>query len=917
VNRCEAVLFLVSKAWIASGWCRKELNLAHRLNKRLFGVLIEDLPFSEIPNDLTDEWQIVRLASGTDHIPFSVKLPITHEQAYVRFSKEGLQRLKHGLEQAGLDPKYFAWPPANDPDRPPYRGLRSLEAEDTGIFFGRDAAVIAALDRLRGLREAAPPRLLVILGASGAGKSSFMRAGLLPRLKRDDRHFLPLPVIRPDRAVISGDNGLLLALEGAFRAARIKIARPDLRATIAGGAPTLRPLLQSLAEKAAPATLDHETKLGSPTLVIAIDQGEELFLADGHGEARAFLALLSDLLREDPPVLIALFTIRSDAYEHLQLAKELEGVSQEMLNLPPMPKGSYVDVIRGPAARLQDTDRRLTLEGRLVDTLLADIEEGGGKDALALLAFMLERLYLEYGWCGQLKLADYQSLKGIKGSIEAAVERAFKEADNDPEIPKNRDARFALLRCGLIPWLAGIDLDTGSPRRRVARQSEIPEQARALIDHLVEQRLLSTDVSNETGERTIEPVHEALLRQWGLLQGWLAEDAGMLGLLEGVKRASSDWAANKKDPAWLTHTTNRLEAAELLISERPDLAANLERTGRDYVAACRNHEDAFNAEGKAAQRRKRRLELAFVTILVLISLSGIAYAIWTNFDYIKLRGELLADNFLPGWPKRLTSEIEREYAEKRLLPGEIITFRECTRCPEMIVVPPGKFQMGSPEEEKGHQSWEGPRHEVIIPANFAVGKFEVTFDEWKACVDARVCEDSSEQGWGRISRPVINVSWEDAQQYVKWLSLRTGKVYRLLSEAEWEYAARAGSDKYYSWGDNMGTAQASCWGCGGDWDGQTVNRTAPVGSFAPNAFGLYDMHGNVWEWVEDCWNASYAGAPQNGSAWTDGDCKNRLVRGGSWGMTPEDLRSATRSKVAAVYRSSGRGIRVARTLLTP
>ena len=145
------------------------------------------------------------------------------------FSAEGLQRLKHGLEEAGLDPKYFAWPPQSDPDRPPYRGLRPLEAEDAGIFFGRDGPIVEALDRLRGLRESTPPRLLVILGASGAGKSSFLRAGLFPRLARDDRNFLPLPVIRPERAAINGETGLS---GGAGRTVLVRIGIPTTRAKL-------------------------------------------------------------------------------------------------------------------------------------------------------------------------------------------------------------------------------------------------------------------------------------------------------------------------------------------------------------------------------------------------------------------------------------------------------------------------------------------------------------------------------------------------------------------------------------------------------------------------------------------------------------------------------------------------------------
>ena len=185
--------FLVSRAWLASGWCLREFNLAHRLNKRLFGLLIEDIPMSDLPVNLTGTWQLIRFYSRQDHVMLRVTIPISGQEAHVTFSADALARLRTGLQRAGLDARFFAWPPESDLKRPPYRGLRPLEADDAGIFFGRDAAIIEGLDRLRGLRDAAPPRLFVILGASGAGKSSFLRAGILPRLQRDDRNFLALP----------------------------------------------------------------------------------------------------------------------------------------------------------------------------------------------------------------------------------------------------------------------------------------------------------------------------------------------------------------------------------------------------------------------------------------------------------------------------------------------------------------------------------------------------------------------------------------------------------------------------------------------------------------------------------------------------------------------------------------------------
>jgi formylglycine-generating enzyme required for sulfatase activity len=242
------------------------------------------------------------------------------------------------------------------------------------------------------------------------------------------------------------------------------------------------------------------------------------------------------------------------------------------------------------------------------------------------------------------------------------------------------------------------------------------------------------------------------------------------------------------------------------------------------------------------------------------------------------------------------------------------TFKECANCPEMVVVPAGRFTMGSPSSEPGHAAEEEPQHRVTIARRFAVGRFEATFNEWDACVDDGGCNDymPADEGWGRGRRPVINVSWDDAKAYVAWLSKKTGKSYRLLSGSEYEYATRAGTHTVYPWGNAVGTNNANCHACGSQWD---ATQTAPVGSFAPNRFGLFDMVGNVREWTEDCYHNTYSGAPADGSAWVAGaDCYHRVVRGGSWLIAPAFLRSASRYWFASDYRLNYLGFRVARTL---
>jgi formylglycine-generating enzyme required for sulfatase activity len=309
----------------------------------------------------------------------------------------------------------------------------------------------------------------------------------------------------------------------------------------------------------------------------------------------------------------------------------------------------------------------------------------------------------------------------------------------------------------------------------------------------------------------------------------------------------------------------------------------------------------------------RRVQ-TLVYILLVAVITGLVG--WINQAYIKEQMNWYSSIRLYR-VANVDPYVLKPEAERALKP--LANFRECAKdCPEMIVIPAGGFMMGSPRNEKGRFNNEddgsGRQHPVTIAKPFAVSKFDVTFADWDACVSLGGCPQVTDSTFGRETRPVVNVTWDDAQEYVAWFSKMTGQPYRLLTEAEWEYAARAGTKTAYYWGDEIGKGNANCKGCGSQWDNR---QTSPVGSFKPNAFGLYDMAGNVWQWVQDCEQDDYKEAPTDGSAWTSGDCSRVMVRGGSWGDDPEFLRAAYRIGGYTDSRNNDLGFRVGRTLITP
>jgi formylglycine-generating enzyme required for sulfatase activity len=380
----------------------------------------------------------------------------------------------------------------------------------------------------------------------------------------------------------------------------------------------------------------------------------------------------------------------------------------------------------------------------------------------------------------------------------------------------------------------------------------------------------------------------------------LQTDIGWIRQHTEYGEAARRWLAANRPGGLLLHSP-ALEVAEHWIVSRPRGAPEPTEEIHAFVIESR--------QGARSSQRRRRLVQALIYVLLVGIIGGLVG--WINQAYVKeqinwfmtMRPYMLAN----VRPYVLTAE-----AEHTLKPGR--SFRECAKdCPEMVVVPAGTFTMGSPAGEQDRYV-SSPQHEITIAEPFAVSEFDVTFADWDACVSVGGCPEVGDSGMGRGTTPAVNISWDEGLQYVTWLSKMTGQPYRLLTEAEWEYAARAGSTTAYYWGDEIGKGNADCNGCGSKWD---YLKASPVGSFKPNAFGLYDMAGDVWQWVEDCFHGDYNGAPTDGSAWIGGDCSLRVVRGGAWYEFPPSLRSADRGKESSGERNYGVGFRIGRTLVTP
>lgn len=779
----------------------------------------------------------------------------------------------------------------------PYRGLSAMEEKDADYFFGRERETVEVLNLL----AAESGRLPVLLGNSGVGKSSLAQAGVIAALRRQawpetEGKTHPWPdvfhnsrqwcflTMRPGAAPIKVLVEAFLESWQFEAGDPMRVKRRNEWAE----------LLLDDNHKTGLADLLDETRrrheeIGQPAppgFFLYVDQGEELYVRSEPHERSRFSQLVAQAIGDRR--LRALMSIRSDFLGALQGDEPLFSARRQ-IDVPPLREAQLREVVSRPAALLS---ARFEPEG-LADEIARRMVEESARDAgaLPLLSYLLDDM-----WTAMVKRGD-GCLRLPKAAVEIGsvlVDRAdaFLAAHPNSE---ERLRRIFTLRLATVR-------EGEEPTRRRALRSEFTDEEWRRVSELADHpnRLLVT-TTLESGETYVEVAHEAIFRRWQKLREWIAAEREFLAWRTGLEVACRAWQATpekSKHDALLMGAA--LTQAQTWLAKR---AEDLPVTDREFVSRSMERERRTRTTAQRAQALVYSLLVAIIIGLLGVLNQHSLNEEWRWFMVIH-----------PYMVAQVRPHVLAAEAERALKPGD--SFKECAKdCPEMVVVPAGAFLMGSPAREQGRYDHEEPEHKVMFARSFAVAKFDVTFDDWDACVAHGDCDPRVSSSYGRGRQPVINVSWDDAQRYAAWLSRMTGKPYRLLSEAEFEYAARGKTQTAYPWGNDIGKNSADCDGCGSRWDDR---QPSPVGSFAANRFGLYDMHGNVWQWTEDCAHQSYEGAPRDGSAWIKGgDCSRRVVRGGSWFDGPRDLRSACRRGFATDLRGTILGFRVGRTLFTP
>lgn len=712
----------------------------------------------------------------------------------------------------------------------PYRGLLYFREEDAPFFFGREVAINQLASAVQ------QHHLVAVVGASGSGKSSVVRAGLVPELRKARECVYEIATIVPtDRPIHALAAVLMPFLEPDMTETDRLIETNKLAEALLSRTVGLRDIVGRVLAK----------QPGTDRLLLIADQWEELFtLCKDDGARRCFIDNILEATATTK--LSAVLTLRGDFFgraitDYRPLSDRVQGAQ---VNLGPMKREELRLAIEEPAKKVG-----LTFEAGLVDVILEQVGDEPGH--LPLVEFVLRRLW-EDRQGGQLHHAAYKAMGELQGAIAQKAESLFTKL-SDADQRKVQQIFLRLVRPG----------EGEADTRRRATFGEVGAEEHHLAKKLADERLLVTSQVAGGGEETIEVSHEALIRHWDRLKGWVDADRRFLLWQQRLRIVVDQYEENHKSADLLLRGFPLTEALEWL-KKKPDSFPARER---QFVTASKT------------QMLRHRWRTVAIGLLALLVVGG--PLLWVERQGVTLK-----------------------YASSIVMARlHVVSVTE----PEMIATSGGSYQQGD-IRRLGSEDEQPVRHVMI--KSFAMGKYEVTFQEYDRYVELMGGRTPSDESWGRERRPVINVSWDEAVAYANWLSQATGNRYRLPTESEWEYAARSGG-KDETWAGISDEKQLA------DYAVYQQRGTELVGSKKPNGLGLSDMSGNVYEWVQDCWHGTYNGATEDGSAWleaNDGNCGRRVVRGGSWLHDPVDLRASTRDGFNADTRNSLIGFRLVQDL---
>lgn len=852
IARCNAVVLCLGSREMES-WQYREtyVALARKKTDSDFPVIPLLLPGSDPALGLLDLNPWIDLREGLDQsMPLTILAATIRRRPLARDFLERLEQTRKGLN--------------------PYKGLSYYREEDGSFYFGRDDLVKRLGDALQTCH------FIAVTGVSGSGKSSLVRAGLIPKLRRELHE--PWEIL----TVFPGETPLF-NLTAAFMALLYADLNEEER--------LLKITEQQQALEKEPTRIIGWVKAykkiqpGSGRFLLVVEQWEELYAfqqseAENQTQdadaARKLVTVYIDalLIAAETEALSVVLTIRADfigrALSYRPLADRLQNAQ---VCLGPMLREELRSAIEKPAEMTNSG-----FEDGLVDSLLNDIGVHN-PSRLPLLSFVLHRLWEDpERRGGKMRLAAYGAMGGVVNALSNAADELYKSLGDQDKKTAQR-IMSQLVRVG-----DGFD----DIRRRLPI-SGLSAEASEVIKKLADKRLLLLTQDSEAGMGTAELAHEAVIRQWRLYKDWLYDD--------------------RQFATWRTQLEFARERREQLVKQRLGEARHwrkvrshmLTKAERDFIDS---------------NRRRDFFQKASIAVMILLPLSLIAaFSTWVGTENL------------------LTPKLAMKVL---LVKAGVSFFLE----PDMVQIPPEdeaeelgrlSFMMGSTSADKDADIIEFPQHRVTIGKPFNLGRYGITIDEYLVfayliereggCPDKHKVETSSvlDENWGRGRRPAINISWRDAQCYAQWLSEKTGadKPYRLPTEAEWEFAARAGTQTRFWWGSDIPQQTAVCDGCMSDWQGKSEKKkTAEVNdpAFEPNGWGLYHISGNTWEWVQDCWHENYNSAPVDGSAWESqngGNCGRRVLRGGSWVDTPVGLRSTHRYKLNTDYRYYNVGFRLA------